>query len=75
MPSENKQVPINMRVHPDRVRLIDVAAGLEGVNRTSFVLSAATQRAEEVILHGPHEEARLKRAQAFEDALDSYSPS
>lgn len=74
MPPENTQVPINMRVHPDKVRLIDIAADLEGVNRTQFITGAATKRAEDVLLHGPNEETRLKRAKAFEDALDSYSP-
>ena len=74
MPPENKQVPINMRVNPDKVRLIDIAANLEGVNRTQFITGAATERAEEVLLQGPDEETRLKRAKAFEDALNSYSP-
>lgn len=56
MPPENTQVPINMRVHPDKVRLIDIAADLEGVNRTQFITGAATKRAEEVLLHGPDEQ-------------------
>jgi uncharacterized protein (DUF1778 family) len=74
MPSESKQVPINMRVPADKVRLIDAAADIAGVNRTAFITGAATARAEDVLLNGPDEASRLKKAQAFEDALDSYSP-
>jgi uncharacterized protein (DUF1778 family) len=55
MPPEHTQVPINMRVHPDKVRLIDIAADLEGVNRTQLITGAATKRAEEVLLNGPDE--------------------
>lgn len=62
-----------MRVSANKVRLIDVAADMEGVNRTVFITSAAIAKAE-LILNGPDEAARIKRAQAFEDALDSYSP-
>jgi uncharacterized protein (DUF1778 family) len=68
-----KQVPINMRVAADRIRLIDIAAAMEGVNRTAFITDAATARAEALILNGPDEAARIEKAQAFEDALDSYS--
>lgn len=74
MPPESKQVPINMRVPADKVRLIDIAAEIEGVNRTAFITRAATARAEDVLFNGPDEAARLKKAQAFEDALNSYSP-
>jgi uncharacterized protein (DUF1778 family) len=74
MPPDSKQVQINMRVPANLVRLIDVAAEIEGVNRTAFITSAATARAEDVLFNGPDESARIKKAQAFEDALDSYSP-
>ena len=74
MPPENNQVPINMRVHPDKIRLIDIAAEMEGVNRTQFITGAATEVAEVILLLRPDETTRLQQAQAFEDALDSYSP-
>jgi uncharacterized protein (DUF1778 family) len=74
MPPNSKQVPINMRVSADKVLLIDVAAEMEGVNRTAFITRAATAMAEDLILNGPDETARIKKFQAFEDALDSYSP-
>ena len=43
-------VPINMKASPELRDLIDRAANLQHRNRTEFVLDAARQRAEEVIL-------------------------
>ena len=46
----NKPVPINMRADAKRRDLIDTAAEILSVDRTSFILDAACKRAEEVIL-------------------------
>lgn len=45
-----KPVPINMRADAKRRDLIDAAAEILSVDRTSFILEAACKRAEEVIL-------------------------
>lgn len=74
MSSHNKQVPINMRVAPEKVRLIDIAAELEGVNRTQFVLGAATARAEDILLNGTDKAEKDKKFNDFVAALDTYSP-
>ncbi|WP_339486076.1 type II toxin-antitoxin system TacA family antitoxin [Pseudomonas sp. EL_65y_Pfl2_R95] len=44
-----KPVPINMRVDTKKRSLIDAAVELLGTDRTSFILDAACQRAEEII--------------------------
>ncbi|MEH6350497.1 MULTISPECIES: DUF1778 domain-containing protein [unclassified Pseudomonas] len=46
----SKPVPINMRADEKKRNLIDLAAALSGRDRTSFILEAACQKAEEVIL-------------------------
>ncbi len=43
-------VPMNMKVDETRRNLIDYAAGLLGQDRTRFVVDAALQHAENVIL-------------------------
>ncbi|TFY84654.1 DUF1778 domain-containing protein [Pseudomonas kairouanensis] len=45
-----KPVPINMRADERKRNLIDLAAAMSGRDRTSFILDAACQKAEEVIL-------------------------
>jgi uncharacterized protein (DUF1778 family) len=45
-----KPVPINMRTDEKKRNLIDLAAAMSGRDRTSFILEAACQKAEEVIL-------------------------
>jgi uncharacterized protein (DUF1778 family) len=40
---------INMRVSEDQERVLRTAAGLRGETLTGFVLSAATERAEDVV--------------------------
>lgn len=49
-PEKAKPVPINMRTDERKRNLIDLAAALSGRDRTSFILDAACQKAEEVIL-------------------------
>lgn len=48
--SRIKPVAINMRVELKKRNLIDVAAAMLGSDRTSFILDAACQKAEDVIL-------------------------
>lgn len=40
---------VNMRVAPSALEMIDEAASLQGVDRTSFVIDAAVTRARKVI--------------------------
>lgn len=47
---KSKPVPINMRTDEKKRNLIDMAAAMSGRDRTSFILEAACQKAEEVIL-------------------------
>ena len=49
-PEKSKPVPINMRTDERKRNLIDMAAAMSGRDRTSFILDAACQKAEEVIL-------------------------
>lgn len=46
----SRPVSINMRADPKRRDLIDAAAEILSVDRTSFILDAACRRAEEVIV-------------------------
>jgi len=46
----DRPVSINMRADPKRRDLIDAAAEILSVDRTSFILDAACRRAEEVIV-------------------------
>ena len=45
-----RREPLNIRIQPDLRRLIDLAAGLAGKNRTEFVLDAARRAAEDALL-------------------------
>ncbi len=67
----NKPVQINMKVNLKQRELIDTAAAILSVDRTSFILDAACKRAEEVIL-----DRRLfllgdEAFDRFEQALDA----
>ena len=68
---KSKPVPINMRANEKKRNLIDLAAAMSGRDRTSFILEAACQKAEEIIL-----EKRLfllddVAFDAFEQAMDA----
>jgi len=68
---KSKPVPINMRADEKKRNLIDLAAAMSGRDRTSFILEAACQKAEEVIL-----DKRLfllddSAFDAFEQAMDA----
>ncbi len=64
-------VPINMRADPKVRSLIDRAAEIAHRNRTEFVLEAAIQRAEEVILDQQLITVDADRFERFVAALDA----
>ena len=64
-------VPINMKAEVQVRNLIDRAAKLLHRNRTEFVLDAATQRAEEVILDQQFITVDEERYERFVAALDA----
>ncbi|MRH79091.1 DUF1778 domain-containing protein [Spiribacter sp. C176] len=66
-----QSVAMNMKAEPQVRSLIDRAAKLTHRNRTEFVLEAAVQRAEEVILEQSLILVSPERYQAFVDALDA----
>ncbi|MDM0075211.1 DUF1778 domain-containing protein [Variovorax sp. J2P1-59] len=45
-----RDAPINLRARPEQRDLIDHAAGLVGKNRSDFMLEAACERAQAVML-------------------------
>jgi uncharacterized protein (DUF1778 family) len=64
-------VPINMKAEPKVRSLIDRAAKIAHRNRTEFVLEAAIQRAEEVILDQRLITVDEERFERFVAALDA----
>lgn len=50
MTSRNKEVPINLRANQRQRDLIDLAAQLISLSRTDFMLNAACEKAQEVLL-------------------------
>jgi uncharacterized protein (DUF1778 family) len=64
-------VPINMKAEPQVRSLIDRAAKIAHRNRTEFVLEAAIQRAEEVILDQQLITVDEERYNRFVAALDA----
>lgn len=73
----NQSVPINMKAKRQVRNLIDRAAKIAHCNRTEFVLAAALQRAEDVILDQQLitvDEARFERFVAALDAPPASNP-
>jgi uncharacterized protein (DUF1778 family) len=70
-PEREKSVAINMRADLKKRTLIDMAAAISGRDRTSFILDAACQKAEEVILDQRLYVLDEKAFDAFEQALES----
>lgn len=64
-------VPINMKAAPQVRSLIDRAAKIAHRNRTEFVLDAAIQRAEDVILDQQLITVDEDRFERFVEALDA----
>ncbi|MFR0672427.1 DUF1778 domain-containing protein [Enterobacterales bacterium AW_CKDN230030176-1A_HGKHYDSX7] len=72
MPTSAKPVSINMRADPKRRDLIDAAAEILSVDRTSFILDAACRRAEEVIVDRKLFVLSEEAFDRFEKALDAH---
>lgn len=68
---DSLMVPINMRVPPNKARLIDAGVHVTGVSRTSFIVEAACAKAEEVILNHRHFVLDNVAFDAFEKALET----
>lgn len=66
-----KPASINMRVDPKKRNLIDMAAAMLGSDRTSFILDAACQKAEDVLLDKRCFMLNDEAFDAFERALDT----
>jgi len=66
-----QSVPINMKAEPQVRSLIDRAAKIAHRNRTEFVLEAAIQRAEDVILNQQFITVDEDRFERFVAALDA----
>jgi uncharacterized protein (DUF1778 family) len=66
-----QSVAMNMKAEPQVRSLIDRAAKLTHRNRTEFVLEAAVQRAQEVILEQTLIGISPEQFQKFVDALDA----
>lgn len=64
-------VPINMRADVQKRNLIDIGAKLAGRDRTSFILDAACQKAEELILDQKLFNLDDAAFEAFEQALEN----
>ncbi len=64
-------VPINMKAEPEVRNLIDRAAKIVHRNRTEFMLDAARQRAEEIILGQQLITVDEKSFERFVEALDA----
>ncbi|CAI8719552.1 DUF1778 domain-containing protein [Pseudomonas serbica] len=68
---KTKTVPINMRVDVRKRDLIDMAVAISGSDRNSFILDAACEKAEEVILNQRLFSLADSEFDAFEQALQS----
>ena len=49
-PVPEKRTSLNIRIKPEKRRLIDQAARMQGKNRTDFMLDASCRAAEETLL-------------------------
>jgi uncharacterized protein (DUF1778 family) len=50
IPSKTPRNTLNLRIKPEERDLIDMAAKVKGKNRTDFILEAARNLAEEILL-------------------------
>lgn len=66
---------INLRALPEQRDLIDHAANLLGKNRSDFMLEAACERAQSVILDQVHFSLDESEFQRFSDLLDATPAS
>ena len=68
-----KPVSINMRADARKRNLIDMAAAICGRDRTSFILEAACDRAEQILLDQRMFLLDEAAFDAFEQALETHS--
>jgi uncharacterized protein (DUF1778 family) len=62
---------INLRALPEQRDLIDHAANMLGKNRSDFMLEAACERAQSVLLDQVHFSLDAEKFQQFTDLLDA----
>ncbi len=66
-----RDAAINLRAHTDQRDLIDQAARLLGKNRSDFMIEAACERAQDVMLDQVFFTLDAKNFQRFQAALDA----
>ena len=66
-----RDAAINLRARPEQRDLIDQAASLLGKNRSDFMLEAACERAQAVVLDQVFFTLDAKRFEAFTALLDA----
>lgn len=66
-----RDAAINLRARPEQRDLIDHAASLLGKNRSDFMLEAACERAQAVVLDQVHFTLDPDKFQQFLDLLDA----
>ncbi|NLP62964.1 DUF1778 domain-containing protein [Paraburkholderia sacchari] len=66
-----RDAPINLRALPEQRDLIDYAASLLGKNRSDFMLEAACQRAQTVVLDRTFFGLDSERFKRFTELLDA----
>lgn len=66
-----KTTPINMRVEPEQQQLLNRAAALTHKDRTTFIMEAACERAEEVLLDQRLFQLDEEKFEEFQAALDA----
>jgi uncharacterized protein (DUF1778 family) len=64
-----RRKPINLRIDPGDLALIDRGAAAERKTRTEFVVSASVDRAEDVLLDQMLSPVSVLPSEAFDDAL------
>ncbi|MCU0756663.1 MAG: DUF1778 domain-containing protein [Xanthomonadales bacterium] len=66
-----RDAAINLRARPEQRSLIDHAAAVLGKNRSDFMLEAACERAQSVLLDQVFFQLDAQRFEAFLQALDA----
>lgn len=69
--SAKEKVAIHFLIDRDKLDLIDRATTLLGVGRTNFIMSAACEKAEKIILDTPAIHINSSAFNAFEAALEA----
>lgn len=70
-----REVNINLRAHTSQKDLIDRAAQLQGKKRTEFMLEAACEKAEQVLLDKTFFALDKERFKSFIQLLDAPLPN